>query len=126
MISAGSVRNDCQLVFANPISDLEDTMLFHVTAQHYWDTCDGAKRAKGDPDVAPRSDTQRWVEGNDKVKVVSAIGHQTLNRLSAIVEADDYADVQALVTDHMWNGPVEVLPVNDMIAQRKGFGKWGK
>ena len=60
------------------------------------------------------------------MKVLSAIGHQTPNRLFAIVEADDYADVQALVTDHMWNGPVEVLPVNDMIAQRKGFGKWGK
>ena len=101
-------------------------MIFHVMAQHYWDTCDGAKRAKGDPGVALRVDTQRWVEGNDKVKVLSAIGHQTLHRLFAIVDADDYADVQALFTDQMWNGPVEVLPVNDMIAQRKGFGEWGK
>ena len=101
-------------------------MIFHVMAQHYWDTCGGAKRAKGDPDVAPRVDTQRWVEGNDKVKVLSAIGHRTLHRLFAIVDADDYADVQALFTDQMWNGPIEVLPVNDMIAQRKGFGEWAK
>ena len=92
-------------------------------AQHYWDTCDGAK---GDPGVKPRVDTQRWVEGNDEVKVISAIGHQTLHRLFAIVESDDYAQVQALFTDQMWNGPIEVLPVNDMIAQRKGFGEWGK
>ena len=88
-------------------------------AQHYWDTCDGAKRAKGDPDVKPRVDTQRWVEGNDKVKVLSAIGHQTLHRLFAIVESDDYADVQALFTDQMWNDPIEVLPVNDRLLRGK-------
>ena len=100
-------------------------MIFHVMAQHYWDTCDGAKRAKGDPGVAPRVDTQRWVEGNDKVKVLSAIGHQTLHRLFAIVDADDYADVRALFTNQMWNDLVEILPVNDIIAQRKGFRGWG-
>ena len=31
---AGAI-NACQLVFANHISDSEDTMLFHVMAQHY-------------------------------------------------------------------------------------------
>ena len=101
-------------------------MIFHVMAQHSWDTCVGYKRAKGDPDVQPRVDTQRWVEGNDKVKVISAIGHQTLHRLFAIVESDTYADVQALFTDEMCNGPVEVLPVNDMVANRKEWGEWGK
>ena len=101
-------------------------MLFHVTSQHYWNTCDGAKRAKGDPDVKPRSETQRWIEGNDKVKVLMALGHQTQHRLFAIMEANDYSDVQALVQDQMWNGPVEVLPCNDMIEQRKGFGEWGQ
>ena len=63
--------------------------------------------------------TQRWVEGNDKVKVLSAIGHQTLHRLFAIVESDDYADVQALFTDQMWNDPIEVLPVNDRLLRGK-------
>ena len=43
-----------------------------------------------------------------------------------MVESDDYADVQALFTDQMWNGHIEVLPVHDMIAQGKGFGEWGK
>ena len=60
-------------------------MLFHVMTQHYWDTCDGARRAKNDSDVKPRVDTQRWVEGNYKVKVISAIRHQTLHKLFAIV-----------------------------------------
>ena len=92
-------------------------MLFHVMAQHYWDTCDGARRAKGDPDVKPRTESQRWVEGNDKVKVLSATGHQTLHRLFAVVEAGEYADVQGLFTDQKWN---------DMGAQRKDWGEWGK
>ncbi len=90
---AGAI-NACQLVFANHISDSEDTMLFHVMAQHYWDTCDGAKRAKGDPGVAPRVDTQRWVEGNDKVKVLSAIGHQTLTgEIARVLGGDGYGQV---------------------------------
>ena len=76
--------------------------------------------------MKPRTESQRWVEGNHKVKVLSATGHQTLHRLFAIVEADEYADVQALFTDQMWNGPIEVLPVNDMAAQRKDWGEWGK
>ena len=101
-------------------------MLFHVTFQHYWDTCDGRKRAKGDPDAPPRNETNRWIEGNDKVKVLSAIGHQTQHRLFAIMEADDYQDVNDLVRPEMWNGPVEVLPCNDMVATRKRNGDWGK
>ena len=76
----------------------------------------------------PRSERQRWVEGNDKVKVLSAYGYQTQHRYYAIVEADDYADVQALFSaaGHIRAGEVEVLPVNDAIARRKEFGEWGK
>ena len=48
-------RKACQLVFANPISDLENTMLFHVKAQHDNVTCEGVKRARGE-DVAPLRD----------------------------------------------------------------------
>ena len=57
-LAGGEAIKVCQLVFAQPISNSEDTMLFHVMAQHYWDTCDGAKRAKGDPDVGPRVDSE--------------------------------------------------------------------
>ena len=90
----------------------------HITSQHYWNTCDGAKRAKGDSDVIPRSETQRWIEGNDKVKVLSACGYQTQHRYYAIVEANDYADVQALFSaaGHIRAGEVEVIPVNDAIG----------
>ena len=34
-LKRASAINACQLVFANHISDSEDTMLFHVMAQHY-------------------------------------------------------------------------------------------
>ena len=52
--------------------------------------------------------------------------NHAIYRLFAIVEAGEYADVQVPFTDQMWNGPIEVLPVNDMVAQRKDWGEWGK
>ena len=44
------------------------------------------------------------------------------------MEADDYADVQALFSaaGHIRTGEVEVVPVNDAIAKRHEFGEWGK
>ena len=75
-------------------------MIFHVTSQHTWETCEGALAFKGE-DVPPRSERQRWVEGNDKVKVIGAYGYQTQHRFYAILEANDYADVQALLSDLM-------------------------
>ena len=57
-----------------------------------------------------------------------AYGYQTQHRFYAILEANDYADVQALLSGagHIRNGEVEVLPVNDLIANRKTFEEWGK
>ena len=52
------------------------------------------------------------------MKVLSAIGHQTQDRLFAIIEADDYQEVNDLVRPDMWNDPVEVLPCNDIVATR--------
>ena len=102
-------------------------MIFHITSQHNYESCEGTQEQRGE-NVPPRSERQRWVEGNDKVKVLSAYGYQTLLRYYAIVEADDYADVQALFSaaGHIRAGEVEVLPVNDAIARRKEFGEWGK
>jgi hypothetical protein len=102
-------------------------MIFHITSQHNWETCEGSKAAKGE-NVPPRSERQTWLEGNDKVKVIGAYGYQTQHRYYAIVEADDYADVHALFSGagHIRNGEVEVLPVNDLIANRKSYGEWGK
>ena len=70
-------------------------MIFHITSQHDYESCEGIQEHRGE-DVPPRSERQRWVEGNDKVKVIGAYGYQTQQRYYAIVEADDYADVQAL------------------------------
>ena len=101
-------------------------MIFHVMAQHSWDTCVGYKRAKGDPDVKPRVDTQRWVEGNDKVKVLTALGYISEHRYYAIVESDNYSDVNYLMQGHVFNGSVEILPCLDMMERRKDRGEWGK
>ena len=102
-------------------------MIFHITSQHDYESCEGTQEHWGE-DVPPRSERQRWVEGNDKVKVIGAYGYQTQHRYYAIVEADDYADVQALFSaaGHIWAGEVEVVPVNDQIARRKEFGEWEK
>ena len=102
-------------------------MIFHITSQHDYESCDGTREQRGET-VPPRFERQRWVEGNDKVKVLSAYGYQTQHRYYAIVEADDYADVQALFSaaGHIRAGEVEVLPVNDAIAKRKEYGEWGK
>ena len=102
-------------------------MIFHIISQHDYESCEGTKEQRGE-NVPPRSERQRWVEGNDKVKVISAYGYQTQHRYYAIVEADDYADVQALFSSagHIRAGEVEVIPVNDAIAKRKEFGEWGK
>ena len=69
---------------------------------------------------------ERWVEGNDDVKVITAGGYQAAHRYYAVVEADDYNSVVLLFNALMWRGDVEILPVNDMIARRKASGNWGK
>ena len=100
-------------------------MLFHITSQHNWETCEGSREFKGE-NVPPRSERQSWLEGNDKVKVLLAGGHQTAHKFFAFVEADDYLEVQHLMRSHMHVGDVDVLPVNDMITIRKNIGDWGK
>ena len=100
-------------------------MLFHVTAQHDHQTCEGAMRARGE-DVAPRNETERWLEGNDKVKVLTALGYISEHRYYGIVESDDYSDVNLLMQGHVFRGSVEILPCLDMVERRKGNGEWGK
>ena len=101
-------------------------MLFHVPAQHSWETCRGRQRGQSSEDIFPPSEVNRWVEGNDDVKVIIAGGYNSAHRLYALVEADDYNSVIQLFRPLMWVGDVEVLPVNDMIARRKEAGDWGK
>ena len=42
-------------------------MLFQVIASHSWETCEGNSN-----DPSPMSERQRWVEGNEEVKVIGA------------------------------------------------------
>jgi hypothetical protein len=43
----------------------------------------------------------------------------------AIIEADDFAAVTALLRQPMLAGKTQVLPVNDNIVLRKQRGQWG-
>ena len=125
-LARAGARKACQLVFANPIYDLEDAMLFHVTAQHSWESCVGRMMAEGSVSQAVGIEGERWVEGNDDVKVIGAAGYQSGHRYYALVEADDYASVVLLFNGLMYRGDVEILPVNDMVARRNASGNWGK
>ena len=101
-------------------------MLFHVTAQHSWETCRGRKRAESSEDIYPPSEVSRWVEGNDDVKVLAAGGYQSAHRYYAFVEAEEYNSVVQLFLPEMYVGEVEILPMYDMITRRKDAGDWGK
>ena len=101
-------------------------MLFHVTAKHSWETCRGRQRSESSENIFPPSEVNQWIEGNDKVKVLLAGGHQTAHKFFAFVEADDYLAVQEIMRPLIHVGNVDVLPVNDMITIRKNAGDWGK
>ena len=67
---------------------------------------------------------QKWMEGNDEVKVLGQWSHQPSHKSFAIIEASDFAAVSALLLEPMLAGKTEVLPVNDNIAARKQRGHW--
>ena len=95
-------------------------MLFHVTAEHDHLTWPG--RAGGSDEVR---EAQKWIEGNEEVKVLGVWGHHPSPKSFAIIEASDFAAVTALLRGQMLIGKTEVLPVNDNIPTRKQRGHWG-
>ena len=97
-------------------------MLFHVTAAHDHMTCPGREGGAGSDAVR---DSNKWLEGNDEVKVLGQWSHQPSHKSFAIIESDDFAAVTALLRQPMLLGLTEVLPVNDGIASRKARGWWG-
>ena len=101
-------------------------MLFHVMAQHNWETCEGRLEAEGNTKAVSRAERTRWVEGNEKVKVLGAWGYQTELTLYALIESDDYIAVQQLFSPLVWRGSVQVRPVRDEISVRTDAGDWGK
>ena len=55
-------------------------MLFHVTAQHSWETCRGRMRDEGKLSPAEAAQRQNWIEGNENVKVLAVGGYQASHR----------------------------------------------
>ena len=96
-------------------------MLFHVTAEHDHMTCPGREGGMAADAV---SEAQKWIEGNDEVKVLGVWAHQPPHKSWAIIEASDFAAVSALLRGQMLIGKTEVMPVNDNIAARKARGWW--
>ena len=96
-------------------------MLFHVTAEHDHMTCP-AREGGRDSDKVKQA--LKWIEGNEDVTVLGVYGHQPSHISWVILEADDFNAVTNLLQGQMLMGKVEVMPVNDQIAQRKARGWW--
>jgi hypothetical protein len=96
-------------------------MLFHVTAQHSWETCEGNAK-----DPSPMAERSRWVEGTDDVKVIGAWSCTPEHTAFAIVEATDATKLHQFFRPQGLRGKVEITPVGDHIANRKANGDWGK
>ena len=113
--------NTLPLVFINVSSDLEDIMLFHVTANHDHMTCPARAGGRDSDEVRQ---ALKWIEGNDDVKVLGVWISGPLHRVFTLLEASDFDAVSALLREQMLIGKAEVLPVSDAIAQRKPRGHW--
>ena len=102
-------------------------MLFHITAQHDHLSCGGVQARKSGRDMAEfQLENGRWMEGNDKVKVVSVYLNQPHHRVFAVVEADNYDDLNAFTNHWKESGKCDVQPVGDGIEIRHRAGNWGR
>ena len=119
-------RND--LVFANIISSSgDDSMLFHITAQHDHLSCGGVDARKSGQNMSEfQRESGRWMEGNDKVKVIAAYLNQPHHRIFAVVEADTYDDLNTFTNRWKDPGSCDVQVVGDGISARHAAANWGK
>jgi|TARA_B110000116_G_scaffold3140_1_gene2793 hypothetical protein len=102
-------------------------MIFHVIAQHDHTTCGRVKDGvvtKTMDDFA-KSGTA-WVEGSEDVTVLGVWGYPVSHRIFVVVEADTFEAVTSHFEFHLAQGPVEVLPVRDLVQSRKDAGFWGQ
>ena len=67
---------------------------------------------------------QKWIEGNDEVRVLGAWGNHRSHKIFAIIEASGFAAVSALLCEPMLADKTEVLRVNDDIVMKKERGHW--
>jgi len=102
-------------------------MLFHITAQHDHLTCSGvAARKAGGSLAESQRETNRWLEGNDKIKVIYAHSNNPSHRMFAVVETDDWDALNELTNQFKDVGSCDVQPCGDAIARRHAQGNWGK
>ena len=104
-------------------------MLFHITATHDNLNCGGVQARKAGIDISTPeylAEQSRWMEGNDKVKVVAAYTNQSSHRIFVVVEADNYDDLNTFTNRWKDSGRCDVQPVGDGIATRHAKGVWGK
>ena len=88
-------------------------MLFHITATHDNLNCGGVQARKSGIDISTPeylAEQSRWMEGNDKVKVVAAYTNQSSHRIFVVVEADNR------------NDGIQRLPVSSIEGQGPGQG----
>lgn len=101
-------------------------MIFHITAQHDHISCWGVKARKEGNSAESQKENGRWMEGNQKVKVLSAYVNNPAHRIFAVVEANDYDDINSFTNQFKDVGTCDVQPVGDAISMRKAAGNWGE
>jgi len=102
-------------------------MLFHITAQHDHLSCPGVAARKAGQDMQEfQRESGRWMEGNDKVKVIAVYLNQPFHRIFAVVEADAYEDLNTFTNHWKDTGSCDVQIVGDGISARHAVGNWGK
>tara|TARA_A100001037_G_scaffold120713_1_gene109850 strand:+ start:263 stop:565 length:303 start_codon:yes stop_codon:yes gene_type:complete len=95
-------------------------MLFHITNRHNYETCGGTTGKSLTPEY------NRWIEGNDKVKVLGVWPYNPMHTIFAVVESEDYQAVLDLTSDARKSGTSEIVPVVDGFERRQAQGFWGK
>ena len=101
-------------------------MLFHITAQHDHLSCGGVAARREGHAADFQREWGRWMEGNDKIKILAVYQNQPAHRAMIIVEAETYEDVSTFTNPFKDIGSCEVQLVGDGIAARRASGNWGK
>ena len=101
-------------------------MIFHITAQHDHLSCYGVKARRENNQAESQKVMGRWMEGTDNVKVIAAYVNNPAHRIFAVVETDDYNDLNSFTNQFKDVGGCTVEAVGDGIAMRKASGNWGE
>ena len=102
-------------------------MLFHITAQHDHLSCGGVQARKSGRDMAEfQRENGRWLEGNDKVKVIAVYVNQPRHRVFAVAGGDNYGNLNTFTNHWKENAKCDVQPVGDGIEIGHRAGNWGK